>query len=158
LCDVDTHRGRMAAIEARYGTAEALLRRALAMATALNDPLRVAALHGVIANCEESRGDHDAAERDVRVAAAHPARRSMSSAYLAWILRARARWDEIEEIANSSELWASPEEIVWQPLALIASGEGRLARGDLAGASERYGTALTMARETHDPDWTVLAL
>ena len=68
--------------------------------------------------------------------------------YLAPVLAAESRWDEVEAIAEAKELWASPEQSVWHPIALIASGDGRLARGDLDGASERFGTALAMGRET----------
>jgi tetratricopeptide (TPR) repeat protein len=158
LCDVEAERGRFASIEARYGTAEAMLHRALSVATELNDPLRVAAILGRLGVIKFARGDHAGAERDLRASAEHPARRSIAMAYLAVVLAALARWDEVEAIAEAKALWSSPEQLVWQPLALVASGDVQLARGDLSRAIDRYGTALAMGREMHDTDWMVLAL
>jgi len=158
LCDVEAERARLAAIEARYGTAEAMIQRALAVATELNDDFRIAVLRGRLGVVEFARGDHAAAERDLRAAAEHPARRSIAMCYVAIVLAALGRWDEVETIADSSDLWSTPEQLVWRPLALVASGDGWLARGDLARASERYGTALAMGREMKDSDWIVLSL
>jgi DNA-binding SARP family transcriptional activator len=158
LCDVETERGRLAAIEGRFGTAEAMLRRAFAVATDLGDDLRVATARRLLGASETERCDYEAAEHDLRAAAMHPERRAAAMAYLARLLVRTGRGDEVEDIADAADLWASADGIIWAPLALIASGEARLGRGDLVGASERFGSALAMARETSDTDWNVLAL
>jgi DNA-binding SARP family transcriptional activator len=158
LCDVEMERGRLAAIEGRFGAAEAMLRRGLAVARELDDDLRIATARRLLGVSETERCDYDAAEQDLRAAALHPERRAAAMAYLARLLVLTGKGGEVEEIADAADLWSSADGIIWAPLALIASGQERLARGELVAASERFGSALVMARETSDTDWTVLAL
>ena len=158
LCDVETERGRLASIEGRYGTAEAMLKRALGVARQLGDDLRIATIRRHLGLVETERCDYAAAETDLRAAAEHPERRAAAMAYLARLMLLMERFDEIDAIAEPSDLWSTADGIVWHPLALIASGEARLVHGDLAGAADLLGSAFALARETKDTDWTVLAL
>lgn len=158
LCDVEIERGRLAAIAGRFGTAEAMLRRALGIARELGDDLRIATARRYLGIAETEWCDYDSAELDLRAAATLPERRSAAMAYLARLLARTGRFDEAEAVADDSSNWTSSDAIVWRPLAIIASGEASLARNDVRGASERFGSALMMARETTDPDWSALAL
>jgi DNA-binding SARP family transcriptional activator len=158
LCDVEIERGRLASIAGRFGTAEAMLRRGLGIARELRDDLRIATARRFLGMAETEWCDYDAAESDLRAAAAFPERRSSAMAYLARLLARCGRFDEVDEVTDDRSNWTSSDAIVWRPLAIIASGEACLARDDVRGASERFGSALTMARETSDPDWSALAL
>ncbi len=158
LCDVEIERGRLAAIGARFGAAEAMLRRALADARALGDDARAGAALRYIGMVETERGDESAADAHLRAAIAQPQQRAAASAYLGRLLALAGRHDEVEELVDDAALWSTPDALVWHPLVIVASGDGSLARGDLTRAAERYGSALTFARETQDPDWTALAL
>lgn len=158
VCDVETERGRLAAIEARFGTAEASLRRALALAEELRDDLRVATARRLLGTSESERCDYASAEADLRAAAEHPERRSAALAYLARMLVRADRLEDAADVAERCAARMTGDGIVWGPLAIIQLGEVRLARGDLPGAAERFASALTIASETGDVDWTVLAL
>ena len=158
LCDVDIERGRLAAIGGRFGTAEAMLRRGLSAARDLGDDLRIATARRFLGTTATEWCDYDAAESDLRAASERPERRAAALAYLARLFARTGRLDEASALADDQVIWASPDGIIWHPLAIIAAGDACLARGDVTGASECFGRALTIARETSDPDWTVLGL
>jgi len=159
LCDVEIERGRIAAIEARYGTAEASLRRGLLAARDLGDDPRAARVRRYLGMCEMDRCDYVSAESDLRAAAEHPAQRDAAMACLARLLVRIGRLDEADAVAEDClSRMEGTDAIIWRPLAMIQSAEVRLARGDLVAASERLASALTIAKETGDVDWTILAL
>lgn len=158
LCDVEIERGRLAAIGGRFGTAEAMLRRGLRIATELGDALRVATARRLLGIAATEWGDHASAEMELRAAAERPERRAAAMAYLARLLALVGRLDEVDAIADDAANWTSWDAIVWRPLAIISSGEASLARGDVREASDRFGSALAITREISDPDWTTLGL
>lgn len=157
-CDVEIERGRLAAIEGRFGTAEASLRRALASARTLHDDQRAAVAHRLLGTCETERSDHAAAEADLRMALEHPETRYPAMAYLARLLVLARRLDDAEAIADEAASATANDAFVWGPLGTIQLGEIRLLRGDVTAAAERFASALAIARHTGDVDWTVLAL
>jgi tetratricopeptide (TPR) repeat protein len=135
-----------------------MLRRGLGAARERADELRVATARRLLGTAETEWCDYAAAEVDLRAAAEHPDRRAAAMAYLARLLVRTGRLDETDAVADEAANWSSSDAIIWRPLAIIATGEASLARGDLREASERFGSAITISRETSDPDWTVLAL
>lgn len=158
LCDVEIERGRLAAIAGRFGSAETMLRRGLAIASGLSDDLRVARARRFLGMAETEWCDYGAAASDLAAAAEHPECRSSAMAYLSRLLARTGQLDEAAAICDDESNWSSSDAIVWRPLAVIAAGEASLARDDLGAASDRFGRALALARETTDPDWTVLSL
>lgn len=158
LCDIEIERGRLSAIDGRFGTAGASLRRALAMAVEHADAPRVASACRLLGTAETEWGDHAAAEEHLRRAQEHQMLRDAATAYLARLFVRMGRLDDADRIAGMSIARLDEGEIVWAPLGVIVAGEVRLARGDLAGAEERFARALVIAKETGDVDWTVLAL
>ena len=158
LCDVEIQRGRLSAIEGRFGTAEASLHRALATAVQLEDATRVAVAQRLLGTAETERGDHGAAEEHLRLAREHPVVRDPATAYLARLLVVMGSLEEAERVAEISCARLDEGEVAWAPLGVIQAGEVRLAHGDVDGAEYHFARALTIAKETGDVDWTVLSL
>lgn len=158
LCDVEIERGRLAAIEGRFGTAEASLRRGLANARDLQDDRRIAIARRLLGTCETERCDYIAAEDDLRAALDHPEARHPALAYLSRLLVRAERYEDAEDVASESAAATAAGAFVWAPLAVIQLGELRLLRGDVAGAAERFASALAIARQTGDIDWLALSL
>ncbi|HJW50265.1 MAG TPA: tetratricopeptide repeat protein [Candidatus Limnocylindria bacterium] len=159
LGDVECERGRLLWLEGQYGAADAALRRALSIASEVNDEQRAAWAKSALAVVLASRCEYDAAEDNVRDAIAHFGEIPYPLVVLARVLRLTGRIREARMTADSAVERATTRRVPG-PLsfALVEAGEARVADGDLDGAGERFTHALAIARETGDPDWQALAL
>jgi DNA-binding SARP family transcriptional activator/predicted negative regulator of RcsB-dependent stress response len=159
MSDVERERGRIAFLQGSIGAAEAALRRSLALAVEIDDRHYVALARMFIGVCETDRCDYASAEHDLRFAVETHRKPAVPMAWLARLLVKTSRYDEADEIAERSiEMMTAGSFVVQLALALIQSGEVRLARGDDAGAADRFARAFTVAQELGDHDWIALAL
>ncbi|HEV8536743.1 MAG TPA: tetratricopeptide repeat protein [Candidatus Limnocylindria bacterium] len=159
IAQIECERGRIAAIEGRYGSAEASFRRARRLAEAVGDTREAGWARAMLAVCHADRGEFQAAEDDLR--AALPAV-GWAPYPMAVLARVRTRCGDIEEgkaFADAAVTRAERDGLLPPlPWALVQAGEARLAEGDLDGATERFTRALTIAQETRSPSPQALAL
>ena len=160
LAEVEIARGRIAAIEARYGAAEASFHRALPVMERAGDPAQLARIHTLLGVCEAERCDHDAAERDLRIAVTlAPDRPENAAVWLAHFLVLTGRYEEADEVARAAIASIRDRNVVFQlPLAQIVAAEVLRARGSLGESGELFAAAYTLSREIGDIDWTTLSL
>jgi DNA-binding SARP family transcriptional activator/predicted negative regulator of RcsB-dependent stress response len=159
LSDIERERGRIAFLQGSIGAAEAALRRSLALAHEIDDRHLVALAQMFIGVCETDRCDYVSAEADLREAIENHRKPAVPMAWLARLLVKMSRYDEASDIAERSiDIMTTGTFVVQLALALIQSGDARLARGDDAGAAERFARAFTVAQEIGDHDWMALSL
>ena len=159
LADIERERGRIVFLQGSIGAAEAALRRSLALALEIGDEHYVALARMFIGVCETDRCDYASAETDLRAAVNGHRKPAVPMAWLARLLVKMSRYDDASPMAERSiDMMTASAFVVQLALALIQSGEIRLARGDDAGAGERFARAFTVAQEVGDHDWMALAL
>jgi tetratricopeptide (TPR) repeat protein len=156
---IEGERGRISAIEGRYGAAEASFRRARRLADDIGDTKEAGWARAMLAVCHADRCEYAAAEEELR--AALPA--SGWAPYVMGVLaRVLVRVGNVEEgkaFADAAVTRAEREGLLpTLPWALVQAGDARLAEGDLDGANERFTRALTIAQETRSASWQALAL
>lgn len=159
LADVEAERGRLLALDGRYGAADAALRRALAIATELEDDERAAWTKIYLAFVLADRCEFEPAEDNLRDAIAFLGHAPMPLALLARVLLATGRVREARLTADLAVDAALARHML-PPLsfALVVAGEARVADSDLDGATDRFERALAISGETGDSDWQSLAL
>ena len=159
IAEVECERGRIAAIEGRYGAAEASFRRARRLATQLGDVRLDGWARALLGACRAERCEYAAADEDLR--AALPA---VGWAPLAMALLARVRMSvgDVEEgkaFADAAVTRAEREgDLPALPSALIQAGEARRLEDDFDGATERFTRAMTIAEANGDQGPQALAL
>src|SRR5438477_576338 len=156
---IESERGRIAAIEGRYGAAEASFRRARRLAEDIGDTKEAAWARAMLAVCHVDRCEFAAAEEELR--AALPAF-GWAPDVMGALARVLVRMGNVEEgkaFADAAVTRAEREGLLpTLPWALVQAGDARLAEGDLDGATERFSRALTIAQETKNPSSQALAL
>ncbi len=157
--EIECERGRISAIEARYGTAEASFRRARRVAEAIGDTQLAGWARSNLASCLADQCEFAAAEAELRDALPAAGWTPYPMATLARVLLRTGRIEEGKAFADAAVTRAEREGLLEPlPWALIQAGEARFAEGDLDAATERFTRALTIATETHLVSWQALSL
>ena len=134
-----TMSGRISAIEARYGAAEASFRRARRVAEAIGDTQLVGWARSNLAAAQTDQCDFAAAEAELREALPAVGWTPFPMATLARVLLRTGRIEEGKAFADAAVTRAEREGLLEPlPWALIQAGEARFAEGDLDGATERF--------------------
>src|SRR5437762_744265 len=156
---IESERGRIAAIEGRYGAAEASFRRARRLAEDIGDTKEAAWARAMLAVCHADRSEYAAAEEHLRAALPALGWAPLAMGVLARVLVGMGNVEEGKAFADAAVARAEREGLLpTLPWALVQAGDARLAEGDLDGATERFTRALTIAQETKNPSWQALAL
>ncbi len=156
---VESERGRISAIEGRYGAAEASFRRARRLAEAIDDTRAAGWARAMIASCHADRCDYAAAEEHLRAALPTLNWAPYAMAMLARVLIRTGNVEEGKAFADAAVTRAEREGLLpTLPWTLLQAGNARLAEGDVDGATERFTRALTIAQETKNMSWQALAL
>ncbi len=159
IAQIECERGRIAAIEGRYGSAEASFRRARRLADDVGDTREAGWARAMLAVCQADRGDNEGAEAELRAALPAVGWAPYAMAVLARVRTSRGDVDEGKAFADAAVTRAEREGLLPHlPWALVQAGDARLAEGDLEGATERFTRALTIAQETHCPTAQAQAL
>ena len=157
--EIETERGRISAIEGRYGAAEASFRRARRLADAIDDTKQAGWARAMLAVCHADRCEYAAAEEELRAALPALAWASFAMGALARVLLCVGNVEEGKAFADAAVTRAEREGLLPDlPWALVQAGDARLAEGDRDGATERFTRALTIAQETKNASWQALAL
>src|SRR5438067_1490114 len=155
----DRERGRISAIEGRYGAAEASFRRARRLAEDIGDTKEAGWARAMLAVCHADRSEYAAAEEHLRAALPALGWAPLAMGVLARVLVGMGNVEEGKAFADAAVARAEREGLLpTLPWALVQAGDARLAEGDLDGATERFTRALTIAQETKNPSWQALAL
>src|SRR5438067_2808560 len=159
VAQIESERGRISAVEGRYGAAEASFRRARRLAEDIGDTKEAAWARAMLAVCHADRCEFATAEEELR--AALPAF-GWAPDVMGTLARVLVRMGNVEEgkaFADAAVTRAEREGLLpTLPWALVQAGDARLAEGDLDGATERLSRALTIAQETRNPSSQALAL
>lgn len=156
---IENERGRIAAIEGRYGSAEASFRRARRLAEDIADTKEAGWARVMLAVCQADRCEYAAAEEELRAALPAFGWDPYAMGVLARVLVGAGNVEEGKAFADAAVARAEREGLLpTLPAALIQAGEARFAEGDLDGATERFTRALTIAQETKSPSSQALAL
>ena len=159
VAQIETERGRISAIEGRYGAAEASFRRARRLAEDIGDTREAGWARAMLAVCHADRCEYAAAEEDLRAALPALGWAPHAMGVLARVLVRAGNVEEGQAFADAAVARAEREGLLpTLPWALVQAGDARLAQGDLDGATERFTRALTIAQETNNPSWQALAL
>lgn len=159
IAQIETERGRISAIEGRYGSAEASFRRARRLSEAIGDAKEAGWARAMLAVCHTDRGEYAAAEEHVRAALPALGWAPRAMGVLARVLVCLGNVEEGMAFADAAVVRAEREGLLpTLPWALVQAGDARLAAADLDGATERFTRALTIAQETKNPSWQALAL
>ena len=159
VAQIKSERGRVSAIEGRYGAAEASFRRAGRLAETIGDTREAGWARAMLAVCHADRCEYAAAEEELRAALPALGWAPHAMAVLARVLVSIGNTEEGKAFADAAVARAEREGLLpTLPWALVQAGDARLAEGDLDGATERFARALTIAQETKHPSWQALAL
>src|SRR4029077_15976249 len=159
VAQIESERGRISAIEGRYGAAEASFRRARRLADAIGDTKEAGWARTMLAMCHSDRCDYAAAEEELRAALPAMAWAPFAMGALARVLLRVGNVDEGKAFADAAVTRAEREGLLPElPWTLVQAGDARLAEGDRSGATERFTRALTIAQETKNSSWQALAL
>jgi len=159
VAQIESERGRVSAIEGRYGAAEASFRRAGRLAETIGDTREAGWARAMLAVCHADRCEYAAAEEELRAALPALGWAPHAMAVLARVLVSIGNTEEGKAFADAAVARAEREGLLpTLPWALVQAGDARLAEGDLDGATERFARALTIAQETKHPSWQALAL
>jgi DNA-binding SARP family transcriptional activator len=159
VAQIESERGRISAIEGRYGAAEASFRRSRRLAEAIGDTREAGWARASLAVCHADRCEYAAAEEELRAALPALGWAPHAMAVLARVLISIGNVEEGKAFADAAVARAEREGLLpTLPWALLQAGDARLAEGDLDGATERFSRALTIAEETKNPSWQALAL
>jgi DNA-binding SARP family transcriptional activator len=156
---IEVERGRISAIEGRYGAAEASFRRARRLAENIGDTKEAGWARVMLAVCQADRSENATAEEELRAALPESGWAPYGMGVLARVLVRIGNVEEGKAFADAAVARAEREGLLpVLPYALIQAGDARLAEGDLDGATERFTRALTIAQETKSPSSQALAL
>ncbi|MEK6225709.1 MAG: hypothetical protein AABM40_05360 [Chloroflexota bacterium] len=156
---IETERGRISAIEGRYGAAEASFRRARRLADDIDDTREAGWARAMLAVCHADRCEHAAAEEHLRAALPALGWAPHAMGILARVLVRVGNVEEGKAFADAAVARAEREGLLpTLPWTLVQAGDARLAEADFDGATERFTRALTIAQETKNPSWQALAL
>ena len=159
VAQIETERGRISAIEGRYGSAEASFRRARRLAEDIGDAKEAGWARTMLAVCHADRCEYDAAEEHLRAALPALGWAPYAMGVLARVLVCVSNIEEGKAFADAAVARAEREGLLpTLPWTLVQAGDARLAESDLDGATERFTRALTIAQETKNPSWQALAL
>lgn len=159
VAQIESERGRISAIEGRYGAAEAAFRRARRLAENIGDTKEAGWARAMLAVCHADRCEYASAEEELRAALPALGWTPYAMGVLARVLVRVGNVEEGKAFADAAVARAEREGLLPQlPWALIQAGDARVAEGDLDGATERFTRALTIAQETRCPSWQALAL
>jgi DNA-binding SARP family transcriptional activator len=159
VAQIESERGRISAVEGRYGAAEASFRRARRLAETIGDTREAGWARAMLAVCHADRCEYAAAEEELRAALPALGWAPHAMAALARVLVSIGNVEEGKAFADAAVARAEREGLLpTLPWALVQAGGARLAEGDLDGATERFARALTIAQETKHPSWQALAL
>ena len=159
VAQIETERGRISAIEGRYGAAEASFRRSRRLAEAIGDAREAGWARAMLAVCHIDRGEYAAAEEHLRAALPALGWAPQAMSVLARVLVRLGNIEEGKAFADAAVVRAEREGLLpTLPSALVQAGDARLAEADLDAASERFTRALTIAQETKSPSGQALAL
>src|SRR3989441_11289137 len=152
VAQIETERGRISAIQGRYGAAEGSCRRARGPAQNVGETREAGWARAMVALCHADRCEYAAAEEDLRAALPALGWAPHAMGVLARVLVRAGNVEEGKAFADAAVARAEREGLLpTLPWALVQAGDARLAEGDLDGASERVARALTIAQETHNP-------
>ena len=159
VAQIETERGRISAIEGRYGAAEASFRRSRRLAEAIGDTKEAGWARAMVALVHADRCEYASAEEELR--AALPAL-GWAPEVMGLLARVLVRIGNVEDgkaFADAAVTRAEREGLLPPlPGTLVQAGDARLAEGDREGATERFSRALTIAQETKNPGAEALAL
>src|SRR2546429_792273 len=159
VAQIETERGRISAIEGRYGAAEASFRRSRRLADAIGDTKEAGWARAMVALVHADRCEYASAEEELR--AALPAL-GWAPEVMGLLARVLIRMGNVEDgkaFADAAVTRAEREGLLPPlPGTLVHAGDARLAQGDLDGATERFSRALTIAQETQSPSSQALGL
>ena len=156
---IEGERGRIAAIEGRYGSAEASFRRARRLAEDIGDTKEAGWAKAMLAVCHTDRCEYAAAEGELREALPALGWAPYAMGALARVLIRLGKAEEGMAFGDAAVARAEREGLLpVLPWALVQAGDARFAGNDLDGATERFTRALTIAQETKSPSWQALAL
>ncbi len=159
MAEIECERGRISAIEGRYGAAEAAFRRTLRQAEEIGDTKLVGWARAMLGLCHADRCDFASAEEELRTALPEAGWSPYLMAALGRVLVSTARVDEGKAFADAAVARAEREGLLAPlPWALIQAGEARLIEGDREGAADRFTRALTISTETGNRSWQALSL
>jgi DNA-binding SARP family transcriptional activator len=159
VAQIETERGRISAIEGRYGAAEASFRRARRLAENIGDTKEAGWARAMLAVCHADRCEYATAEEHLRAALPAMGWAPHAMGILARVLVCVGSAEEGKAFADAAVARAEREGLLpILPWALVQAGDARLAESDLDGATERFTRALTIAQETKNPSWQALAL
>jgi DNA-binding SARP family transcriptional activator len=159
VAQIECERGRISAIEGRYGSAEASFRRARRIAEDIGDTKHAAWARTMLAVCHADRGEYAGAEEELREALPAIGWAPYAMSVLARVLTRVGKVEEGRAFADAAVTRAEREGLLPDlPETLIQAGDARLAEGDLDAATERLTRALTIAQETNNLSGQALAL
>src|SRR2546422_8142517 len=154
VAQIETERGRISAIEGRYGAAEASFRRARRLAESIGDTREAGWARAMLAVCHADRCEYAAAEEHLRAALPALGWAPHAMGVLARVLVSMGNVEEGKAFADAAVARAEREGLLpTLPRALLQAGDARLAEADLDGATERFTRALTIAQGTKNPSW-----
>src|SRR5436190_1605002 len=152
VAQIERERGRISAIEGRYGAAEASFRRARRLAEDIGDTKGAGWARAMVALVHADRCEYASAEEELR--AALPAL-GWAPEVMGLLARVLIRMGNVEDgkaFADAAVTRAEREGLLPPlPGTLVQAGDARLAEGDREGATERFSRALTIAQETKNP-------
>ena len=152
-------RGRISAIEGRYGAAEASFRRARRLADAIGDTREAGWAMTMLAVCLTDRCEYATAETELRASLPAVSWAPFAMGALARVLLRIGDLEEGKAFADAAVTRAEREGLLPHlPWTLLQAGDARLIEGDHEGATERFTRALTIAQETKNPSWQALGL
>jgi tetratricopeptide (TPR) repeat protein len=156
---IETERGRVAAIEGRYGAAEASFRRSRRLAEGIGDTKEAGWAKAMLASVHADRCEYATAEEELRAALPELGWAPEAMGLLARVLVRMGNVEDGKAFADAAVTRAEREGLLPPlPGTLVQAGDARLAEGDLEGATERFSRALTIAQETKNPSAQALAL
>lgn len=157
--------GYVSFLAAEYGSAEQSFHRAIELASAAADPIRLGKALTFLGASQMDRGDLEASGTTLAQAleALDSAREGRFRAFtLSFVARLRLREGrdtDARELAR--EALAAARATGWHgivPWILTIEGEAELRLGDTAPASERFAEAFALGSEMGDPCWEGLSL
>src|SRR3989475_946227 len=152
VAQIETERGRISAIEGRYGAAEASFRRSRRLAEAIGDTRGAGWARAMVALVHADRCEYASAEEELR--AALPAL-GWAPEVMGLLARVLIRMGNVEDgkaFADAAVTRAEREGLLPPlPGTLVQAGDARLAEGDREGATERFSRGLTLPHGTKKP-------
>lgn len=162
--EIERELGYVAFLDAHYGAAESILRRAAEQATAAGDPAGSARARTILGACQSDRADYVSAEETLtdaveRLRDLDDRWEPFAASFLARVRLRTGREEEARPIADRAV--DRSRELGWLallPWPMVVAGEARLGAGEPDAAGRTFDSAYALACEIGDPCWQAFAL